>query len=133
MGLTLVTSQLTVRLTLRLHLGINSMVRMRITALVAVGFVASLSACATDPSRSVFLGSLFNYSVDNPSSSSSNQVPPQNLAGPDPRGRGLLQWSQPAQSVTGRQGYSCTYGLPFPSTPVNIWLDHPCPPEMQFQ
>lgn len=92
--------------------------------------VLLMSGCATDGGRPVFLDALMGYTPN-----AAPQPPPQ----PQSQGylpaysvNGVLLGSVPAQSVTGLSGWSCTYQVTA-VTNTRVWLDHQCPPTMQFQ
>jgi hypothetical protein len=71
------------------------------------------------------LGGLAGGSPPPPQAQSQGYLPAYSM-------RGVLLGSMPAQSVTGLMGWTCTYQVTALTT-TQIWLDHQCPPTMQFQ
>ena len=96
--------------------------------LVYLLLVLMVSGCANDSGRSPFLDAVMGYTPSAPSQGQTqNQgyLPPFSMTG-------VLLGSMPSQTVTGQMGWSCVYQVTA-ATNTKIWLDHQCPPTMQFQ
>jgi hypothetical protein len=90
--------------------------------------VLLMSGCATnDQGRPWLLDAFMGYTPN-----AAPQQPQSQGYLPAYSVNGVLLGSMPAQSVTGLMGWSCTYQVTA-VTNTRIWLDHQCPPTMQFQ